>query len=137
MIRVYIAGSFTGRHRIAKEIKTLPAYFKVLGRWFDDGFFLEKQWNGDMGGDVACTMAKVDVWDILSGDLVIVDSVDKSSSGGSDTELGAGIILSMLKGITVIHIGPYRNIFQTLANEHYETWDAFREHLGRTLAYDV
>jgi len=137
MIRVYVAGSWIGRQRIAKEIKTLPANFKVLGNWFDETFFLERQWDWKFGGAVAKAMAQIDMYHVMAADLVIVDSITQSSTGGSDTELGAAIALAVLRRCTVVHIGLHRNIFHSLADEHYETWDAFREHLGRTLAYDV
>ena len=125
-IKVYIAGSFAGRKRIALEAAWLENFgFEVLSKWFDEVFFLEKAWDQNFGGDVAKTMAQVDFTQILQADLLILDTVDKSSTGGSDTELGMALIREYERKIRIVHIGPYRNIFQTLVREHYESWALF------------
>jgi len=124
-MKVYVAGSFSGRHRIAQEAARLTKVgFTVLSRWFDDTYFVEKAWDSDFGGRVAQTMAEVDMYAIINADLLVLDTIDKSSTGGSDTELGAALMRSLLdKNIRVIHVGPYRNVFHTLAHDHYDSWD--------------
>lgn len=126
MIKVYIAGSFSGKHRIALEAQRLEALgFQVLSRWYNDNDFLEKAWDRVFGGRVAEVMAMADTQAILEADLLILDTIDKSSTGGSDTELGIALARSLERKIHLVHIGPYRNIFQTMVREHYDTWDAF------------
>jgi len=128
-MKVYVAGSYSGRHRIAKEAARLTELgFTVLSRWFDVSNHVEKAWDDDFSGVVAQTMAEVDMYAIINADLLVLDTIDKSSTGGSDTELGAALMRSLLdKNIRVIHIGPYRNVFHTLARDHYDSWDDFMD----------
>jgi hypothetical protein len=98
----------------------------VLSRWFDVTNHVENAWDNDFSGRVAQTMAEVDMYAIINADLLVLDTIDKSSTGGSDTELGAALMRSLLdKNIRVVHIGPYRNVFHTLADHHFESWDDY------------
>lgn len=131
-LTVYIAGSYNGRHRIAKEAAKLKLYgFDVLSKWFEDDYFVEKAWDGNFSGDVAHTMAHMDFNQILQARVFILDTIDKSSTGGSDSELGIALAREFDHKTRIIHIGPYRNIFQTLAREHFETWEEFFNMLDR------
>ena len=122
----YLGGSFAGRERIKEMAQKLTNLnYKVISRWFDEDYFIEKAWNHDMGGEVAGAMARLDFTQLLQAKLIIIDSIDKSTTGGSDTELGIAIMLAFFHGIRVVHIGPYRNIFQTMVLEHYKDWNAF------------
>lgn len=130
MIKAYIAGSYSGRARVKAEADRLKKYgVRILSHWFNDDHFIEKAWDGDLGGKVAESMAMGDLYQILDADLFILDTMDKSSTGGSDTELGLALIRNLDRNINLVHIGPYRNIFQTLVREHYETWEDFFKHL--------
>lgn len=131
MIKVYIGGSFSARHRIRAEAEKLEGYgYRVLSHWFKDEHFIEKAWDNNFGGDVAELMAMGDLYQLLEAQLVIIDTIDKSSTGGSDSEIGAAIAKAILTGTpNVVHIGPYRNIFQNLAREHYDSWEEFFEKL--------
>ena len=129
MIRVYIAGSYSGRHRIRAEATKLPSSYIILSRWFNDDDFIEKAWDNDFAGRVAESMAMGDTYAILEADLLILDTIDKSSTGGSDTELGLALALQLLTGKPrIVHIGIHRNIFQTLVREHYTTWKDYLDH---------
>ncbi len=123
-MKIYVGGSYSGRRRIAEEISQTKWREEVviLNQWQDDEFFVEKAWDNDLGGNVAEVMARLDESEVRDADLVIIDTVDRSSTGGSDTELG----LARSLGKRIVHIGPYRNIFQTLADTHYASWDEFR-----------
>ena len=126
MAKVYIAGSYSGRKRIGEEaIKLSQRGFTILSRWLDDNDFIEQAWDSNFGGRVAETMAMSDTFAIFNADLVILDTIDKSSTGGSDTELGIALTRELDRKVHIVHIGPYRNIFQTLVKEHYPTWNAF------------
>ena len=131
-MKIYLGGSFSAKDRIRKESNTLKGMGHiVLSRWFDPNDFIEKAWDQDMGGRVAEAMAMGDTYAILEADVVIIDAIDKSSTGGSDSELGMGIMKAQLTGRPrMIHIGPYRNIFQTLAREHYQDWEEFYDESG-------
>lgn len=125
-MKCYIAGSYSGRKRIVEEALRLSARgVIILSRWLDDNDFIEQAWDANFSGRVAETMAMSDTFAIFNVDLVIIDTIDKSSSGGSDTELGIALARELDRKVHVVHIGPYRNIFQTLVKEHYDTWEAF------------
>lgn len=126
MTKIYIAGSYSGRHRIRAEATKLPKSYIILSRWFNDDDFIEKAWDNNFAGRIAESMAMGDVYTILEADLLILDTIDKSSTGGSDTELGLALALQLRTGKPrIVHIGPYRNIFQTLVREHYKSWEDY------------
>lgn len=132
-MNVYVAGSFAGGPRIKQEAAKLKAYgFNVLSRWFNDDDFIEKAWDKNMGGRVAEAMATGDLYAILNSDLVIVDTIEPSTTGGRYAELGAAIVRGLDRKTTVVHVGPPTNIFETLVHEHYPSWEAFFTHLDRS-----
>ena len=125
-MNVYLSGSFSGRERVAKEAARLELYgYNVLSWWFNHDHFVEKAWDGNFKGDIAKTMAHCDFNQLLQAELFILDTIDKSSTGGSDTELGMALIRAIYQKIHLVHIGPNRNIFQALVYEHYDSWDEF------------
>ena len=131
MTKIYVAGSYNGRHRIRTEASKLAAIGDtvILSRWFCDDDFIEKAWDKDFAGRVAETMAMSDLHAILEADLVVVDTFEPSTSGGRYVELGAAIVRSLDGRCRVVHIGPPTNIFETLVREHYDSWaDFLREY---------
>lgn len=125
---VYISGSFAGRDRIREHARSLTEGlgYNVVSKWYDSGYFVEKAWDQDFSGDVAKTMAYVDFSQILNVDTIIVDTIDKSSTGGSDTELGLALARRVYQpSLRIVHIGPYRNVFQNLVHEHFASWEDF------------
>jgi len=126
-VKVYVAGSFSGRHRIQREAARLTeAGYIVLSRWFDDDYFVEKEWDKNFAGVVAQTMAEVDMYAIINADTVIVDTFEPSSTGGRYVELGAAVMRNLVgKPLQVVVIGPATNIFETLVTSRYVSWNAF------------
>jgi hypothetical protein len=124
---VYVGGSYTGRARIKKEAERLASLgFNILSRWYDDEDFIEKAWDHNMHGRVAEAMAMCDTYAILDAQLVVIDTFEPSTTGGRYVELGAALMKKLLgHDITVVHIGPQTNIFETLTREHYDTWDDY------------
>lgn len=126
MISVYIGGSFAARKRIAEVAAKLEKRgYLVLSRWFDEEYFIEKAWDNNFAGEVAEGMARLDFSQILQAKLIIIDSLEKSTTGGYHVELGMGLILNALHGIRLVHIGTINNIFQNMALEHYDSWNDF------------
>lgn len=132
MAKIYIGGSFASRKRMADEAKYLiDLGHVVLSRWFNEDDAIERIWDHHFGGRVAEAMAMGDAYDIMEADIVIIDSIEKSSTGGSDTELGLALMRSLVgRPLRVIHVGPYINIFQNLVREHYQTWNELLEDSG-------
>ncbi len=123
-ISIYIAGSMSGQERITKEAQILAqAGYIILSRCHNKYDKLELAWDNNFNGRVAEAMAMGDAYNIVESDITIIDSIDKSSTGGSDAEMGLAIMSHLLRGKPrVIHIGPHRNVFHTLAREHYDSW---------------
>ena len=124
---VYVAGSFSAAPRIQVEAGRLARLgYRVLSRWFNPDDFIEKSWDKDYNGKVAESMATGDVYSILEADAFIIDTIDKSSHGGSETELGVALARK-LDGhpLRIIRIGPSTNVFHTLVRETYPDWNAF------------
>ena len=129
MKTVYVAGSFNGAPRIRVEAGRLTEYgYRVLSRWFNPDDFIEKAWDKDFNGKVAESMATGDVYSILEADVFIIDTFDKSTTGGRDVELGVALARK-LDGhpLRIIRIGPSVNIFHTLVRETYPDWNTFLE----------
>ncbi len=125
-VLVYVGGSFTGRHRLARECRHLEKLgFKTLSLWMNDEDFIEKAWDRDFSGRVAQAMALRDIHALLDADLFIVDTLEPSTTGGRYAELGFALGRAMDKKIHIIHIGPATNIFETMVHEHYTTWEEF------------
>ena len=131
-MKIYIGGSFAARQRIQNEAKYLiDSGHVVLSRWYNEDDAIEKIWDQNFGGRAAEAMAMGDAYDILEADIVIIDTIEKSTSGGRDTELGMALMRSLVgRPLRVIHIGPYGNIFQNLAREHYGSWAEMLEDSG-------
>ena len=131
-MKIYIGGSFAARQRIQNEAKYLiDSGHVVLSRWYNEDDAIEKIWDQNFGGRAAEAMAMGDAYDILEADIVIIDTIEKSTSGGRDTELGMALMRSLVgRPLRVIHIGPYGNIFQNLAREHYGSWAEMLEESG-------
>lgn len=117
---VYIAGPFEARVRmrdLKRRINALEGYY-VTSTWVDgDGIgTLEGSPTSDV---VATEYATKDEIEILSSDLLLLDTIETNDRGGKDFEAG----LARGTDIEWWVVGPYRNVFQRLADAHYLTWD--------------
>lgn len=127
MTKIYVAGSYSGRHRIRAHASKLGAIGNTvtLSQWFNDEDFVEKAWDNNYGGRAAEVMAMCDLHAVLEADLVVMDTFEPSTSGGRYVELGAALVRSLDGRCRVVHIGPPTNIFETLVREHYDSWEDF------------
>lgn len=119
MTRVYIAGRFTAQARLRYEavaLKMLDPEINVVSSWL---------WSeeSDVGysDEQALEWAKRDCREVGTADVLIVDTIDESTTGGREVEFG----MAGAWGIRTVVIGPLRNVFHQLASEHYDTWDEF------------
>lgn len=119
-MRVYIAGRFTGQARIRSEavaLKMLDPEVEVVSSWL----WSEEPDNGDYSEEQAKEWAKRDCREVGTADLLILDTLDDSNTGGREVEFG----LAGAWGTTTVIIGPYRNVFHRLANEHFDNWEDY------------
>jgi hypothetical protein len=132
-ILAYVGGSFAGAKRLKAQAQLLEDRygFKVLSMWWDEDDFIEKAWDRNFAGRVAQAMALRDFHALLDADVFIVDTMEPSTTGGRYAELGFALARAMDKKLHIIHIGPPTNIFETLVQEHYATWEEFFGKLDR------
>lgn len=136
-MKIYIAGSYTGRERIKKESEPLTKLHVVLSRWFDDNDILEKNWDFEdperYNGRLAEVLAIQDIHGVMEADLFIIDTQEPSTTGGRNVELGAALILNLQKKLGVVHIGPNDNLFLNLVRTHFKDWNDFYAKMGPVL----
>jgi hypothetical protein len=115
---IYLAGSWKRREQIRGHADTL----KFLGYEVTSGWlYSETKTNPtdlvwEPGTEVA--EASRDLQESVTADLFIVDTIERSSTGGSDCELGA----ALARGVPVWVVGPKRNGYHHLAVKHFEGW---------------
>jgi nucleoside 2-deoxyribosyltransferase len=118
-MKFYVAGSFSDADRIRSEAQRLIILgHEVTGVWFDREDALEQIWDKDFGGRIAELMALRDIRAIDRADIVLLDSIKRSSTGGSDSELGYAIDYR-----PIYLVGPYTNIFHTFAERQFDDWN--------------
>jgi nucleoside 2-deoxyribosyltransferase len=127
MIRIYVAASFHGVERIRDEVETLESKaYEVLGVWHQPNDPIEQIWDGNFGGRIAQALALRDLHGIETSDLMIIDTLDPSSTGGRNVELGYALALKK----RVILIGPPTTVFFALIREAYKDWEEFYNESG-------
>lgn len=127
MTKIYVAGSFNSTERIYEEALELESLgHLVTGVWFQPHDPIEKVWDSNFGGRIAEAMALRDFYHIDKADILILDVLDKSSTGGRNVELG----YALAKNKRVILIGEAENVFMSLINESYKNWEEFYDNSG-------
>jgi len=120
--KIYLAGSFHGAERIYEMAEDLEALgHTITGIWFQPHDPIEKMWDGNFGGRIAEVMALRDLSGIDRCDILIIDTLEPSSSGGRNVELG----YALAKNKRIILVGEPTTIFFSLIRESYENWDQF------------
>ena len=123
-MKIYIAGFFDTRNRL-KQIRDrlVGMGHQVNSHWLDE---VSKPTN--MSEDLWFTkLALRDLADIFSSDLLIVDTLDVTPRGGREVEFG--FALGRFQDQQTWVVGPLRNVFHRLADEHFQDWDQCLEWL--------
>lgn len=119
MTRVYIAGRFAAQVRLRGEAESLVA--------LDRGFSVVSSWlwatESDVGysDEQALDYGLRDCREVARADMFILDTIDESTTGGREVEFG----MAGAWNLRTIVVGPYRNVFHRLANEHYIDWESY------------
>jgi nucleoside 2-deoxyribosyltransferase len=120
--RVYLAGKFESLPRLRVKRDLLRrAGFTVVSTWLD-----EEKAAAFCGEQELTNYAKRDLAEVYLADVLILDTLDDSQTGGRDVEFG----LALARGIPTVVVGPCRNIFHRLATHHYADWFWFT-HLAK------
>ena len=119
-MKIYIGGSFSARLRLRPIRDQIWALgHEVASTWLDEitkpDFITIDAFN--------FKLALKDLCEISSADLVIIDTIDRSSTGGSDSEFGFAI--GQFHKKTVWVVGPKRSVFHQLTDRHFDygDWD--------------
>lgn len=127
MARIYVAASFHGIERIRDEVDSLEERgHDVLGVWHQPNDPIEAIWDGNFGGRIAQALALRDLHGIETCDLMVIDTLDPSSTGGRNVELGYALALKK----RIILIGPPTTVFFALIRESYPSWEEFYDESG-------
>ena len=117
MKTIYLAGSMNSAERLRKEVSRLEWLgYNVVSQWYESDHSNQNREFQAMG----------DVYNLFESDIIIIDTIDPSTSGGRCVELGLALARELAGlDIHIIRIGPSDNIFFDLVRETYPTWEAF------------
>lgn len=122
MTLVYIAGKYTARERLKAERETLRiSGVEVSSSWMDNDYPVE----AEVSDETSRHEARMDVREVEACDLLILDTLDESNTGGRDVELG----MALVAGKQVVRIGPARNVFHKLLSS-FETWAEYHAEMS-------
>lgn len=131
MADIYVAGSWHSRPRLLEMIQQLEDLgFKVSSTW------ARKTSKADPTDPVwkpgtEIFEASRDLDETLAANLVIVDTIERSSTGGSDAELGAALTHRRLNSeVQVWIVGPKRSGYHHLGDRDFDTWEQVMEALA-------
>lgn len=118
---IYIAGKVTARERLKAERERLRALgYRVSSSWIDLAgnydVFPENLWEAE---------AQRDIVEIFAADLLLLDTLDVSETGGREFEAG----YAYARHIPFWLIGPKRQVFHSLAQRHFARWGEAVEEL--------
>jgi len=116
-VRIYVAGTFGDRSKLKKIVKRIRATgHEVSSSWMYEG----KRPEGQTHEHWFQQLALKDLAEVRKANLLILDTRTRSPRGGKNVEFGAALV--EYKFVWVV--GPVRNVFETLADEHFPTWAA-------------
>ncbi len=96
----------------------------IISTWLDEEGGQSYELNPTRGPGYALRdMAEVN----LEADLLIIDTLEESKTGGREVELG--MALARMK--RTWRVGPARNIFHTITQRHYTSWEEVYADLRR------
>ena len=123
-MKIYIASFFDTRERLHGPAATLwKMGHEVVSTWLYEVqkpalMSKEEFWR---------KLALKDLAEIKAADLLICDTFDVTPRGGREVEFG--FALGGFQGKMVYVVGPVRNVFHTLADKTFESWDECLRHI--------
>ena len=125
-MKIYLGASFVSRQRLRPMRDFLWSIgHEVVSSWLDE---VAKPANMT-DKEFYKKLAMKDMAELKSADLVIIDLVDKSTSGGRDTELG--VALGSFSSKQVYTVGKVSSVFHELVDVQFKDWDEVKEFMQR------
>ena len=124
-MKIYVAGSFNSRERLRPvRDKLWSMGHEVVSSWLDEVAKPAPMTHKEFYKKLALK----DIAELKSADLVIVDLIDPSSSGGRDTELG--LALGAFSAKQVYTVGPVTSVFHELVDYQASSWNDLLEKMS-------
>ena len=121
---IYLAAKYDAIDRIRVERTRIESLgYKVTSTWLDqyDGIIS----MSDAPESTRRAIARRDLKNVKEADLFITDTMDENHRGGREVEYG----VAYAKGQLVWIVGPQRNVFHSIADKHFDSWDQVLEEL--------
>lgn len=117
-MKIYIASRFADR----KRLRPIADRLWHMGHEVTSSWLNEVAKPASMDRDTFWRkLARKDEAEIASADLLIRDVHTISRTGGADVEFGMALGQYQRKQVWLV--GPVRNVFHTLADRHFATWE--------------
>jgi len=107
--KVYLGSSMANMARV----RDLNEQLRELG------LDVVSTWAAEPPDRIARVAAIADARELLSADMVVIDTTVPSSTGGWHSEIG----LALASGKTLAIVGPCTNIFAELATQKFYDWE--------------
>ena len=118
--KVYVAAKFEAKERLQPVRHRLEAGgIQVVGTWLDEETSTPTHTQ-------KVQYAKRDMAEVMLANLLILDTLDDNNRGGREVEYG----MALATGKNIIIVGPFRNVFHTVADARFDTWKECYEFLG-------
>lgn len=120
MAKIYVASNFASQARM-KQIRRELEFrgHTVTSTWLDEDGAQSYELHPDRGPGYALR----DRQEVEDSDLLILDTLELSNTGGREVELGIAMALHK----RTWRVGPARNIFHTIVSKVYDDWETCYE----------
>ena len=126
-MKIYISAGFNERERLRAHRDVLWSLgHDVVSSWLDEC----KQPEGMTHETFYKKLAVKDVAEVFSADLVIVDFIGPTTSGGRDVEYGVALGRHQRTQLWIVGHPERRSPFHELADAEFADWNAAFTHLG-------
>lgn len=124
-MKIYIAASANAQERLRPIRDSVCALGHVcLSHWLDEKDWVQPQDFRSM------SVALKDLSCVSAAELVVLDTIDVSTTGGANVEFG--ISLAHFSPKEVWRVGPPRSVFHWLVASAFADWDECLKRLGET-----
>ncbi len=121
-MRVYLASNFASQDRMKGVRRMLERLgHEVTSTWLDEDGAQSYELNPQFGPGYAIR----DRGEVEASDILILDTLEQSNTGGREVELG----LALATGKRTWRVGPARNIFHTVVGATFDDWESCYEKL--------
>jgi len=118
-MRIYLASFFETRERLQEPKNALwKMGHEITSSWLDEAPMAEFLPTKEIFWK---KLAMKDLAELNAADSIILDTLDINPRGGREVEFGFALACWQTKLVSIV--GPYRNVFHTLADKQFDNWD--------------